>query len=525
MRALRFVIMTTMRLISSPRLGPIVGGFVLMCPLVSVPARSVLAAYDPSDPAQKAEYDQALAVGTQGYVYGHPVLNTERVFQTHISVNVCDGRGHGPVNTFCAFLNLADPNDRTVVAPNTDGLYTAAWLDLEPMPLVVHVPDTGSRFNVVPLLSPWQENFAIMGNGAAGILPPGDYLIKGPGSRGFGPDRGLSVIDSPYDRVWIIMRTELNGPEDLDAVHAIQAAATITPLNKWDKNKPYVPRVPKHQDTTLNDATIPGTQPGEDPLDFFDALNAEMGRFQPPAADQPTLDQLATVGIGPGLKAPSKNKKLSDATLAGLRDSVAAGEARVDLLLSQAIAAGFTAHNGYFVAPIGNYGTNYNLRAIVDRVGLGALPTNVAIYPLGLTDRLGAQLNGATKRYVAHFNAPSGPLPHLPFPGRFWSLTMYDADFFLVPNSFDRWVLNKNSDLHYNADGSLDLYLQTGAPTDPDQFKNWLPAPAGPFNLIWRITSPDNAAQGILDGTGWTAATILPCLASGSTAAGWACAS
>ena len=539
-----------MRFSGSRRLGSIAVGFALTCTFLGVSASSALAAYDPSDPAQKAEHDQALAVGTQGYVYGRPVLNTERVFQTHTSVNVCDGRGHGPVNQFCAFRNLADPNDRTVVAPNTDGLYTAAFLDLKPMPQVIHVPDTGSRFNVVPLLSPWQENFAIMGNGASDILPPGDYVVKGPGSRGFhcpsgrhcrawrGRDRhrrgwrgrvhGLTVIDSPYDRVWIIMRTELNGPQDLDAVHAIQSAATITPLNKWGKKKPYVPPVPKHPDTTLNEATIPGTQPGEDPLDFFDALNAEMGRFQPPAADQPMLDQLATVGIGPGLKKPSKNHKLSDATLAGLRDSVAAGQAKIDLLLKQEVAAGFTAHNGYLIAAIGNYGTNYNLRAIVDKVGLGALPTNVAIYALGTTDRLGAQLNGATKRYVAHVNAPSGPLPHLPIPpipGGFWSLTMYDADFFFFPNPLDRWVLNKNSDLHYNADGSLDFYLQTGAPTDPDQLKNWLPAPAGPFNLIWRLPSSGSVVQGILDGTAWKAATVLPCLASGSTAAGWACAS
>ena len=498
-------------------------GVVFTCALVGVSAGSALAAYDPSDPAQKAAHDQALAVGTQAYVYGHPVLNTERVFQEHTSVNVCDGRGHGPINTFCPFLNPADPNDRTVVAPDTSGLYTAAWLDLNPMPMVVHVPDTGARFNVVPLLSPWQENFAIMGNGPSGIRPPGDYVIRGPGSASREPDHGLTVIDSPYDRVWIIMRTALNDPPDLDAVHAIQAAATITPLNKWDKNNAYVPRVPKHPDTTLNVATIPGTQPGEDPLDFFDALNAELGRFQPPAADQPTLDQLATVGIGPGLKAPSKNQELSDATLAGLRDSVAAGEARVDALLRQEIAAGFTAHNGYLIADIGNYGTNYNLRAIVDQVGLGALPVNVAIYALGLTDRLGVPFNGATTRYVAHFNAPSGPLPHLPVPGGFWSLTMYDADFFLVPNPFDRWVINKNSDLHYNADGSLDLYLQSGAPTDPDQFKNWLPAPAGPFNVIWRMSSPGDF-QGILDGSGWRFATILPCLANGSTAAGWACA-
>jgi hypothetical protein len=41
--------------------------------------------------------------------------------------------------------------------------------------------------------------------------------------------------------------------------------------------------------------------------------------------------------------------------------------------------------------------------------------------------------------------------------------------------------------LHYNADGSLDLYFQNEAP--PVQ-ANWLPAPQGPFNLVMRLYAP-----------------------------------
>ena len=96
----------------------------------------------------------------------------------------------------------------------------------------------------------------------------------------------------------------------------------------------------------------------------------------------------------------------------------------------------------------------------------------------------------------------------------FWSLTLYDLAGFLVPNPIDRYVINDRTDLHYNADGSLDLYVQSTQPADPAQAQNWLPSPAGErFRLIWRLyaTKPDQI-QGVLDGSGWTppAITAVP---------------
>ena len=159
-----------------------------------------------------SDYQKALDLGTQAYVYGVPLLDMARTFQTQTSVNVPDGRGDAPVNQFSHIRHLADPLDRTVVAPNHDTLYSIAWLDLTPQPIVIHVPFQPDRFHVVPLLSPYQENFANIGSPAA-ALPDGDYLITPPGWRGRLPD-GLRQIESPYDRVWIVVRTLVGGPED-----------------------------------------------------------------------------------------------------------------------------------------------------------------------------------------------------------------------------------------------------------------------------------------------------------------------
>lgn len=492
--------------------------------LLGATAGGASAAYDPTDPGQKAEYDQALSLGTQAYVYGAPLLDTERVFQTNTSVTVCDTASNGPTNVFCPQRRLLDPANHTVVAPNYDTLYNSAWLDLRSDAIVIHVPDSGSRMNVVPLLTPYQENVATIGNGTSGLLAPGDYVVTGPTFDGKLP-AGLPQIKSPFSRAWIIQRTYVNNndPADFPKAWAVQDATRLVPLSKWlEQGLGYAPKAPKTPDTTVTTATIPGTQPGENPLAFFDALNVEMKRFRPTAADRPLIDQLAAVGIVPGGKAVTADSRLGDATLAGLRDAVAAGKAKVNTTLTQLFGSGFGAHNGYLVAPTGNYGTDYDFRAVVDQIGLGALPKNVAIYPIAQTDRTGAPLNGAGKRYVMHLNGPGNPLlPQLPMPAdAFWSVTMYDTAGFLVPNAIDRYLINDRSDLHYNADGSLDIYIQKDAPSDPDQRRNWLPAPAAGFRMITRLYGPPAARiDGIIDGTGWKNGTVLPCTATGSTPA------
>jgi hypothetical protein len=59
-------------------------------------------------------------------------------------------------------------------------------------------------------------------------------------------------------------------------------------------------------------------------------------------------------------------------------------------------------------------------------------------------------------------------------------MAMYEASGFFVANLLERFTLGDRSNLHYNEDGSLDIYLQSGEPVNEEQQSNWLPAPAGP---------------------------------------------
>ena len=78
----------------------------------------------------------------------------------------------------------------------------------------------------------------------------------------------------------------------------------------------------------------------------------------------------------------------------------------------------------------------------------------------------------------------------------FWSLTMYDEQFFFYPNPLNRYTLSGRNQLKFNEDGSLDLYIQHDNP-GKDKEANWLPAPIGKFNLMFRFYWPEDS---LIDG-------------------------
>ena len=245
--------------------------------------------------------------------------------------------GHGPVNRFCSIRNLAGADQRTVNAPNNDTPIFARLARPEKQPQVLHAPPIRNRFWEFELVDPWTNNFfnitsahLKMGAGDFNVTGGGNWAVVGPRFKGRLP-RGVKRVKSRYDRVWVVGRTYLRGPKDLRNLHRIQDEYSITPLSKFGTR--YKPRRPKKVDQKSTEATIPGTQPGEDPLAFYAALGKEMLKFPPPAADRPLLAQLRAVGVGPGLS-PAK-AHLSADTLRGLRDAVTQGP---DKVLSAALA-------------------------------------------------------------------------------------------------------------------------------------------------------------------------------------------
>src|SRR5207253_3039969 len=136
---------------------------------------------------------------------------------------------------------------------------------------------------------------------------------------------------------------------------------------------------------------------------------------------------------------------------------------------------------------VGVYGNYYLKRAILAQQGLGANVPEDAIYPMNLGDESGRPLDGANK-YTMTFE--KGAMPPA---NAFWSVTLYDSDGFQVGNSLNRFAVSSWMPFRYNADGSLDLYMQNESP-GKDKEANWLPAPKGAFNLTMRLYSPKSEA-------------------------------
>ncbi len=219
-------------------------------------------------------------------------------------------------------------------------------------------------------------------------------------------------------------------------------------------------------------------------------LLAELMKANPPApADAPMVATLAKLGIVPGQDFdPSKLSADQAAAIAAAPKP--AQTAIMGMLKNGKLTNGWTVILG-----TGLYGTNYPIRALITAIGLGANRPQDAIYPVGQADADGKPFDAANA-YVLHF--PAGQLP--PVDG-FWSLTMYDADYFFVPNPLNRYTLSARNALKKNPDGSVDLYLQAKSP-GADKESNWLPTPAsGKFIPMLRLYWPKETPPSILDGT------------------------
>jgi hypothetical protein len=141
---------------------------------------------------------------------------------------------------------------------------------------------------------------------------------------------------------------------------------------------------------------------------------------------------------------------------------------------------------------IGTYGTDYGRRAAIAYAGLGAPTPEDVLYPVTGSDSKGRMLD-SSEDYVLHFD--KGQLPPA---NAFWSLHVYNGQYGFADNPANRYVLRSTDGLKYNADGSLDIYIQR---RDPGERKrpNWLATPSAdePFLLSMRLYWPQDTA---LDG-------------------------
>jgi len=433
------------------------------------------------------EANAVRATAQSAYVFGYPLVLMDVTHAKLSNVPAAIGMA-APLNQFANVRTFPDATFTDVVSPNADTLYSVASIDLANGPIVLSVPDTHGRYYLMPMLDAWTNVFASPGKRTTGT-GKGNFAITGPNWTGALP-AGVKEIKSPTEIVWIIGRTQTNGKSDFAAVNAIQNQYKLTPLSAW--GKPYTPPkdVPVNPSVDMKTAPV-DTVAAMDASTFFARLAMLMKDNPPAAADAPMMAKLATIGVVPS-QAFDINKNGADQAKA-ITDGVADGRKRVIELGHDPGNARMV--NGWMikVKDIGSYGTNYDARAGVAWVGLGANLPSDAVYPVNRVDSDGNPLNGANK-YVIHFDKGQTPPANA-----FWSLTMYNDRQFFVANPINRYAIGDRDKLKFNPDGSLDIYLQHDSPGKAKE-ANWLPADAGSFNVIMRMYWPKDA---VLSGA-WT---------------------
>jgi len=416
--------------------------------------------------------DEKLAIVQEAYIYLYPLITMD--VTRKVTTNYPPGKqdGMGPMNSVSNFKTFPAANFREVVRPNFDTLYSSGWLDLTKEPMIVSVPDTSGRYYLMPMLDMWTDVFAAPGKRTSGTTAA-NYAIVPPNWNGTLPS-GVERINSPTAYVWIIGRTQTNGPKDYDAVHKVQQGYKITPLSQWgEKTEP----VSENIDSSVDMKTPPMRQVNDMPADKYFAYGAELMKVNPPhVTDWSTLARLKRIGIEPGHFDASKidSSVLTRGAAAGLK------------LMQEKMPTLARVTNGWQMNTdtMGVYGNYYLKRAIVAMVGLGANQVDDAVYPLSSVDGDGKPLT-AENSYVLSFKKDE-----IPPVDAFWSLTLYDAQGFQVANSMNRFAIGDRDLLKFNPDGSLALYIQRDSP-GAEKESNWLPAPkSGSFNLTLRLYAP-----------------------------------
>ncbi|HEX4388538.1 MAG TPA: DUF1214 domain-containing protein [Steroidobacteraceae bacterium] len=383
-----------------------------------------------------------------------------------------------PVNRMAMLTDYIDPAERAVACPNQDVVYGGGPLALDVSPVVVQVPDFGSRFWVYQIVDLRTDSFADLG--AMYGTKPGFYLLVGPTWNGVVPEGITKVFRSGTNTGFFAPRAfQDDTPEDRLAIQDVIGLIDAYPLAEFDG------KTKKRDWSKLPHFPQPDSGGGETkwvfPDTFFDQLPLLLDDATPLAGEEPRYAALRQL-----IAAVQKDPNLKTAAIDEAR------QADEDLVAPLFEFRNFgipLPHRWTTVNNGATFGTDYFTRTAVGKSNILVNKPMETKYFYQDLDDAGQRLNGANGYSVTF---PNGQLP--PVKG-FWSLTLYNRHHFFEPNAIKRYsVGTKNKDLQRAADGSLTIYVQVDEPKDPAERANWLPSPTnGEFSLYVRAYWPDDA--------------------------------
>jgi len=433
--------------------------------------------------------NEATAIAEEAYIYAFPMMENYRTMY----VQAIDRTAPGYMGRFNELVHeneLLGPDFKDIVRPNNDTMYSFGWLDLRAQPLVITVPEIKNRYYSVQLVDMFTHNFDYIGTRATGTQA-GSYLIAGPEWNGTKPSNAKAVFQSESSFVYCVIRTEVDGPEDVAAVVALQKRYRLTPLNVF-LGRTGLP--------VAAGITFPTYHPSRaKSAAFIDLLNFLLTEVVVAPEEEELMGRFSRIGIRAG--ALSASRSLS----AELRDALDTGIGQGMVAIDKAAydpsrLRGVTVREGHgwqgiagIFGPGDEMRTKYLARAVAAMIGLYGNDVEEAYYPVGNADASGNPFDGSKQQYVMRFEKNE-----LPAVDAFWSMTMYGLpDQLMVANPIARYSIGDRSKLEYGKDGSLTIYIQKESPGQ-EKSSNWLPAPDGAFSLQFRMYLPKPESLGPL---------------------------
>lgn len=434
-------------------------------------------AINPDEAGQEAlAYSYAL----QAYLYTYPLMIIEREMRRRDGVTKSVGTAPiAPVNRLGHMTMLADADSDMPYSPNNDTVYTGVVLDISKEPIILDMPAIKDRYAVVGVTNAYLENMPYAYSPTANGNDAAYLVFVGPNWVGDLPSE-LTPVYVDTNLVVLAIRIAASSNNDMPEIRSYQEQMSLTALSDWTgKPSATPPPIPE----------MPIRTKYSGPFAYFQKAADLLKDFPPPERHRAINASLWRIGLVPG-QAFDPNS-LDPVTRRGVERALKDGPVVINYLRRN---RGRKFPSGW---DTGRYADNivfdYSARAAIALVGLLGNDPEEAIYFYTYFDAQGDALDGS-RQYHMRFEA--GELPEVN-PLGFWSLTMYDGETFrYTHNPIDRFKLGSTSDLNWNEDGSLDLWIQPNQPS-ADKMSNWLPSPDGrPFRVTFRTYSP---TQDVID--------------------------
>lgn len=440
--------------------------------------------------ADSPSAEEAQAIAKEAYIYGFPLVDSYRVQYSYF----VDHGGPEFKTGWNAIFNNArvyTPDDKAIQTPNSDTPYSFVGADLRTEPLVLHVPAVEKeRYYSLQFIDMYTFNFAYVGSRATGN-DAGAFMLVGPNWNGEKPTGIKAVIRCETKLAFVLYRTQLFNPADIENVKTIQAGYKVEPLSSYLKT----PALASAPAIDFRKPLTPEQQRSSP--DFFQILNFVLQFCPTHPSETDLMARFARLNIGAGkdFSLDSFSPENQDAVKRGMADAWAAFKQHKETKIDTGKESSADAFGTR------DFLNNDYMRRMSSAVlGIYGNSKAEAVYPAYFVDSRGRPLDG-NRGYRLRFE--DGQLPPV---NAFWSLTLYQLpQSLLYANPIDRYLINSPMlpSLRRDADGGITLHVQNGSPGAGKE-SNWLPAPNGPFFAVLRLYWPKDAA---LDGR-WKAPSL-----------------